>query len=144
MSTCTKVAVQSTTHSILDTRTTTSSSTFFVSVIKTADEIVVGDCVDTIHGPETVVFIDTILGQGIYTIITMEQQLLVINGIVATPFGGINPTLANLYYNLHRLLYRIGGKSLMMGYQQTLQRITESLWNLLTNNNYSGTTLSLG
>ena len=139
MGTCTKVIAQST-GSILDT-SPMSSSTSFVSVTKAADEIVVGDCVNTIHGPETVVFIDRIPGQGIYTIITMEQ-LIIINGIVATPFGGINPTFANLYYNLHRLLYRIGGRSLMMGYQQTLQWVTESLWNVLNNN--SGRTLSWG
>ena len=76
-------------------------------------------------------FIDLIPGHGIYTIITMER-LLVVNGIVATPFGGINPTLANMYYNLHRLMYLAGSKSLMVGYQRTLQWTTEGLWGMLT------------
>ena len=61
-----------------------------------ASEIVVGDCVETVHGRETIVSVEFINGVGIYTLITMEE-LLVINGIIATPFGGINPTLANMY-----------------------------------------------
>ena len=101
----------------------------FSSIPTPADEIVIGDCVDTIYGPEKVVYIDRVSGRGIYTIITMER-LLVINGIVATPFGGINPTLADAYYNLHRLIYQAGGRSLMIGYQRTLQWVTEGLWNV--------------
>ena len=119
-----------------------SSPTPFLFVPKPAGEIIVGDCVHTIRGPEAVVFIDNIPGRGIYTITAMER-LLVVNGIVATPFGGINPTLANAYYNLHRLMYcLVGGKALMMGYQRTMQRVTEGLWNKLTTT--SGRSLTLG
>jgi len=45
--------------------------------------------------------VSTVAGKGVYTAIPMVD-LLVVNGIVATPYGGVNPTLANMYYNLHR------------------------------------------
>jgi hypothetical protein len=69
-----------------------------------ARQIAVGDCVQTVSGREQVVSVGKVEGQGIYTIVAMEE-LIVVNGIVATPFGGVNPTLANTYYNLHRLVY---------------------------------------
>jgi hypothetical protein len=59
-----------------------------------ARQIAVGDCVQTVSGREQVVSVNKVDGQGIYTIIAMEE-LIVVNGIVATPFGGVNPTLAN-------------------------------------------------
>jgi len=51
--------------------------------------------------------VSTVAGKGVYTAIPMVD-LLVVNGIVATPFGGVNPTLANVYYNLHRYGSRCG------------------------------------
>jgi hypothetical protein len=75
-----------------------------------ARQIAVGDCVQTVSGREQVVSVNKVEGKGIYTIIAMEE-LIVVNDIVATPFGGVNPTLANAYYNLHRLAYSAwGGK----------------------------------
>ena len=68
-------------------------------------------------------------GKGIYTVIAMEE-LIVVNGVVATPFGGINPSLVNIYYNLHRLAYTVfAGK--MVG-QTWFQKATESLWSGLS------------
>ena len=69
-----------------------------------AASIAVGDCVQTVSGREHVVSVGKVEARGIYTIIAIEE-LIVVNGIVATPFGGVNPTLANVYYNLHRLAY---------------------------------------
>ena len=71
-----------------------------------AGKVGVGDCVQTVSGREQVVSVGKVEGKGIYTVIAMEE-LIVVNGIVATPFGGVNPTLANWYYNLHRLTYYI-------------------------------------
>lgn len=34
------------------------------------------------------------------------QEYLVINGIIASPFGA-NHMMANLYYNIHRLLFML-------------------------------------
>ena len=91
-----------------------------------AGNVAVGDCVQTVTSREQVVSIDTVKGQGIYTAIAMEE-LLVVNGIVTTPFGGVNPTLANVYYNLHRLTYILSDALLGQG----LQTVTEGLWAML-------------
>ncbi len=48
-----------------------------------------------------------------------------VNGIVATPFGGVNPTLANMFYNLHRLAYTLAGKGTLGAW---VQGATEGLW----------------
>ena len=88
-----------------------------------AREIIVGDCVQTVSGREQVVSVGKVEDQGIYTIIAMEE-LIVVNGIVATPFGGANPTLANIYYNLHRLAYTLAGHMA----SGRLQKATEGLW----------------
>ena len=94
-----------------------------------AGQITVGDCVQTLSGREQVLFVDKIEGKGIYTIIAMEE-LIVVNGIVATPYGGINPTLVNIYYNLHRLAYTaFAGK--MVDYTW-LQKVTEGVWSVLS------------
>ena len=53
------------------------------------------------------------------------EELLVVNGIVTTPYGGVNPALANVYYNLHRLAYQVFGAGAM---KQWVQAATEMLW----------------
>ena len=95
-----------------------------------AAQATIGDCVQTVAGREKVVAIDTVEAEGVYTIIAMEE-LIVVNGIVATPFGGVNPTLANIYYNLHRLAYSVRGlKSIAAG--PLVQDLTETVWNVLS------------
>ena len=97
-----------------------------------AGQVAVGDCVQTVSGREQVVSINKVEGKGIYTVIAMEE-LIVVNGIVATPFGGVNPTLANLYYNLHRLLYIIAhSKTAVTGGIIWMQDTTEGLWRTLS------------
>jgi hypothetical protein len=88
--------------------------------------VVVGDCVETVSGRERVVSVSTAEGEGIYTAIAMEE-LVVVNGIVATPYGGVNPALANVYYNLHRLAYKVAGKAVLM-----VQGATEGMWGALS------------
>ena len=90
-----------------------------------AGQVVVGDCVQTVSGREQVVSVGKVEGKGIYTVIAMEE-LIVVNGIVATPYGGVNPTLANWYYNLHRLAYTalIGE---FVSYRW-IQKTMEGLW----------------
>ena len=98
----------------------------------TARQVAMGDCVQTVSGREQVVSVKKVEGKGIYTIIAMEE-LIVVNGIVATPFGGTNPTLANLYYNLHRVLYTLlHGKTMVNSGLGWMQGITESLWTMLS------------
>jgi hypothetical protein len=78
--------------------------------------------VQTVSGRERVVSVGTVAGEGIYTAIAMEE-LLVVNGIVATPYGGVNPALANVYYNIHRLAYKVAGKAILAA-----QGATEGVW----------------
>jgi hypothetical protein len=92
-----------------------------------ARQIAVGDCVQTVSGREQVVSVNKVEGKGIYTVIAMEE-LLVVNGIVATPYGGVNPTLVNLYYNLHRLAYSAFAAKPLVVAGRWLQRATEDLW----------------
>ena len=42
---------------------------------------------------------------GAMTVVT-EAEFIVVNGIIASPFGGVNHDLAHAFYNLHRLAYR--------------------------------------
>ena len=93
-----------------------------------ASAVSVGDCVQTVSGREQVVSVSTVEGEGIYTAIAMEE-LLVVNGIIATPYGGINPALANVYYNLHRLAYKVLGAGATKTW---VQAATEMLWGHLS------------
>lgn len=92
-----------------------------------ASQVKVGDCVQTVSGREQVVSINKVEGKGIYTIIAMEE-LIVVNGIVATPFGGVNPTLANIYYNMHRLAYA----TMKQTSARWMQGTTEMVWGMLS------------
>ena len=92
-----------------------------------ASQVKVGDCVQTVSGREQVVSVKNVEGKGIYTLIAMEE-LIVVNGIVATPFGGVNPTLANIYYNLHRLAYATFKQTSARWMQDT----TEMVWSVMS------------
>ena len=96
-----------------------------------ASDVKVGDCVFTVAGPERVVSIDTVGGRGVYTIVAIEE-LLVVNGVVATPYGGVNPALANVYYNLHRLAYVACGTTYIRAASHWAQKATTAVWSVLT------------
>jgi Hint module len=68
-----------------------------------AKDVNVGDCVMTVSGEERVSAVEVVPGQGLYTIVTKEEYV-VVNGIIASPFA-TNHMMANLYYNTHRFLY---------------------------------------
>ena len=68
-----------------------------------ASDVSVGDCVQTVSGEEKVSATESVRGEGVYTIVTKEE-FIVVNGIVASPFGA-NHMMANLYYNIHRFVY---------------------------------------
>ena len=97
-----------------------------------AADVNVGDCVQTVSGRELIVSAGKVEGKGIYTVIAMEE-LIVVNGIIASPFGGVNPTLANIYYNLHRLVYSMTPSWIKTG--QWMQATTEGLWSILSMKN---------
>jgi Hint module len=68
-----------------------------------ASSVTAGDCIMTVSGMEEVSAVETVQGQGVYTIVTNEEYV-VVNGIMASPFA-YNHMLANFYYNIHRFVY---------------------------------------
>lgn len=70
-----------------------------------ANKVSVGDCVMTVNGKETVTSSERILEEGIYTIVSGED-LVVVDGIVASPFA-MNHFIPNMFYNIHRYLFSI-------------------------------------
>lgn len=70
-----------------------------------ASKVTVGDCINTITGQEKIVSVMSVQNEGIYTIITHEEYLIV-NDIIVSPFGG-NHMMANFFYNVHRLIYNL-------------------------------------
>ena len=71
--------------------------------LKHASLVTVNDCVMTVAGEERVSMVSTILAEGLQTIVTKEE-FVVVNGIIASPFA-YNHVAGNLYYHLHRFLY---------------------------------------
>jgi len=91
--------------------------------VVSASSVSEGECVETVSGRERVVSVSTVEGGGIYTVVAMEE-LLVVNGVVVTPYGGVNPALANTYYNLHRLAYKVCGR----GVAWAARRAASGVW----------------
>jgi hypothetical protein len=89
--------------------------------VRRADAVSAGDCIMTVDGAEKVMDMVTMQGKGIYTVVT-NKEYIVVNGIVATPFGGVNPTIANIYYNLHRVVYAFMSQALI-SHQNVMQKV---------------------
>jgi Hint module len=68
-----------------------------------ASEVAVGDCINTVSGQDVVVSVEAVQSEGVYTVITKEE-FIVVNGIIASPFGA-NHMMANMYYNIYRFLF---------------------------------------
>jgi Hint module len=68
-----------------------------------ASKVRVGDCIMTVSGEVAVSAVETVQGEGLYTIVT-KAEYLVVNGIIASPFA-FNHVAANLFYNIHRFFY---------------------------------------
>lgn len=81
------------------------SSASYIFPLISASQVNVGDCVMTVSGEEKVRTVEITQGLGVYTIVTKEE-FVVVNGIIASPFG-VNHMMANLYYNIHRFVYTI-------------------------------------
>jgi hypothetical protein len=70
-----------------------------------------------ISGQEKVVSVVSVKGEGVYTIITSEEDV-VVNGIIASPFGA-NHMMANLYYNVHRFAFALSPLLLSSSFLRT-------------------------
>ena len=89
--------------------------------LKYASQVTGSDCVTTVAGEERVSSVETIMAEGLYTIVTKEEFFLV-NGIVASPFA-YNHIAGNLYYQLHRFLYNTVPHLLMTPLVQSLNEV---------------------
>ena len=69
-----------------------------------ANDLKINDCIQTVSGEEVISTVATSHGQGVYTVVTKEDGLLVVNGVVASPFA-VNHVMTNSFYNIHRLLF---------------------------------------
>lgn len=63
-------------------------------------------CLRTVDGAESVKSINRFKAEGIYTAVTLKNEFLVVDGVVASPFAMAH-TLADAYYNAHRALYAL-------------------------------------
>jgi hypothetical protein len=72
-----------------------------------AEAVTPDHCVQTVDGKERVSSVATTAGRGVYTVVTQaSDKLLVVNGVVASPFA-VNHAMANAYYGVHRLVYQL-------------------------------------
>ena len=69
-----------------------------------AQSLCVGQCLSTVTGYEKIADVQLVTLQGVYTLVTKDDGLLVVNGIFASPFARSH-TLASIFYNLHRMIY---------------------------------------
>ena len=70
-----------------------------------AASIKVGECVRTISGgEEEVKKVSMEEKKGVYTVVTLSGGLIVVNGIVASPFA-VNHHVADAFYLIQRILY---------------------------------------
>ena len=66
-------------------------------------DVALGNCVMTVDGQEIVIEKEEILGKGIYTLVTMDADYIVVNDFIASPFA-VNHLVANNFYNIHRII----------------------------------------
>lgn len=71
-----------------------------------ASSLAVGQCIQTVSGPEQLASVSSSTQEGIYTIVTENAGLIVVNGVVASPFA-INHVVANAFYSIHRMIYAL-------------------------------------
>ena len=72
----------------------------------TADSLNINDCLLTTSGEDVITAITFVKGHGVYTVVTKDGALIVVNGIVASPFA-VNHLLADSFYNIHRFLFKL-------------------------------------
>jgi len=70
-----------------------------------AQDVTIGDCMDTINGEVMVTAAMKSQGRGVYSIITSHiDGIIVVNGFKASSFA-VSHAIGNHYYHIHRALY---------------------------------------
>ena len=90
-----------------------------------ARAVSVGDCLQTTEGKAPVVATRLVKGKGIRSVVTLAGNLVVINGIVASPFAAQH-CIGEAWYSIHRLVYALLPTALSFKFfQQTSERFGE-------------------
>ena len=76
-----------------------------------AGEVAIGSCLCTVDGFEVVESISMVKASGIYTVVTMEEYV-VVNGVVASPFA-VSHTVGNAFYGIYRAMYSVAPLMMM-------------------------------
>jgi len=76
-----------------------------VNSLKEASSLKPTDCLMTISGEEVITTVSSAVSAGVYTVVTASNGLLVVNGVIASPFAS-NHHIPNAFYNIHRALYK--------------------------------------
>lgn len=92
--------------------------------LKHASLVTVNDCVMTVAGEERVSSAGAIMSEGLSTIVTKEE-FVIVNGIIASPFA-YNHVAGNLYYHLHRFLYDAAPQLLQSPLLRTFNEVRTS------------------
>jgi len=71
--------------------------------LTSASKVKLSKCIMTVSGKEEVSSVTTSIAKGIYTIV-LQEDYVVINGIIASPFA-TSHVIPHAYYNIHRLIY---------------------------------------
>ena len=71
-----------------------------------AGSVKVGACLATVSGEEAVSAVSVVVGEGVYTVVPEKDALLVVNGVIASPFA-VNHLIANAFYNIHRVVLSV-------------------------------------
>jgi hypothetical protein len=76
------------------------------STLVKMSEITSGMCIQTATGGlAKVLSVGSVKEKGMYTVVTNEEYI-VVNGVIASPFANSH-LIPHIYYNLHRLLYKL-------------------------------------
>lgn len=95
-----------------------------------AEKIKINDIIKTIDGNEQITSIETVEEEGIYTVVTLEEYIVVDN-IIASPYE-LYHILANIYYSLHKNLYRLNPEILNSPYFKKFNEECINFYNKLS------------
>ncbi len=95
-----------------------------------AKDVTINACVMTVDGQSAVVSNDKVAGNGIYTIVTNEEYV-VVNGVIASPFAASH-AMGNTFYNVYRAMYNyvpgLFKSSLFQSFHSTFAHVAMKTW----------------
>lgn len=96
------------------------------TLLVAAKDILLGQTLQTVAGPEQIVSIDIIEENGVATAVTLAGGLIVVNGFVASPFS-IDHVIADTFYELHRGLGNVIPNETMKAFSNSCYQFATAL-----------------